>query len=72
MEACLRECESEVTKMAQVSFIKTKLGVTFPLQLSLPRNSHAPFLSFLFFYFFFLPCLSLSRSGQLMVDATVR
>lgn len=55
MEACLRERESEVTKMAQVSLIKTKLaqpGVAFPIQRSYPLSSHAPFL--LFFLCFFL------------------
>lgn len=83
MEACLRERESEVTKMAQVSLIKTKLaqpGVAFPIQRSYPLNSQAPFLFcffflFIFSFFFnfsFLPRLSLSRSGQWMVDATVR
>lgn len=57
MEACLRECESEVVEMAQVSLIKTKLpqpGVTLAIQRSFPLNSHAPFL-FFFFNFFFLP-----------------
>lgn len=78
MEACLRERESEVTKMAQVSLIKTKLaqpGVAFPIQRSYPLNSHVPFLLFFclfFFNFSFLPRLSLSRLGQWMVDATVR
>lgn len=56
MEASLCECESEVTKMAQVSFIKTKLpkpGVTLPSQRSFPLNSHASFLFSFFFKLFF-------------------
>lgn len=61
MEVCLRERESEVTKMAQVSLIKTKLaqpGVAFfpssvhILSIVMHLFCFVFFLSFPLFFFF--------------------
>lgn len=59
MEARLRECESEVTKMAKVSLTKTKLpqsAVPLPIQrscVSSQKSCTFSFLSLSLFYFYF-------------------